>query len=105
MLWPDEPLPLEGLLDEPVFGPPPVESLDRDGDGEPLPLLSVPGVVVELLGPEPLVPEPLVPEPLVPEPLVPEPLVPVPLVPVPEPPVVPGAPLSPSPAPVPFVPV
>ena len=56
----------------------------------PVPLVSVPGVVVELLGPEPVVSVPLVPEPLVPEPLVPD---------------VPGAALSPSPAPVPFVPV
>ena len=85
MFWPDEPLPLEGLLDEPVRGPPPVEPLDGDCPVARLPLVSVPGLFVELPVPEPLVPEPLVPEPLVPD--------------------VPGAPLSPSPAPVPFVPV
>ena len=93
MLLLDEPVPDEGLLDEPVAPllvpggfvmSPPVEGwLGAPVAPLPLPLVSVPGLLVV---------EP--PD---------EPLVPIPLLPLPD---VPGVPvLSPSPAPVPVVPV
>jgi hypothetical protein len=91
MLSLDEPPPDAGLLDEPVRGELPVESLDGAAAGAPFPLVSVPGLLVVPLG------EPVVPVP------VEDPLVPIPLLSLPDVPG--GTALSPSPAPVPFVPV